>query len=148
MPDAECQKRQDSGCCGSLNNPSAHRPDDPRREGHDQDEADEDDDGCGGRVLQRERAEADDERVLDEAQEPVAERLRLVFATARVLALVRCVLAASVPPTSAATALAPGDASPSVATAISAPPAGLITVCTVSHSESSHGILSAKNSTM
>src|SRR5438093_4924722 len=72
----------------------------------------------------------------------------LVYATARVLALVRCVLEASVPPTSAATALAPGDASPRVATAISAPPADLITVCTVSHSESSHGILSAKNSTM
>ncbi len=36
--------------------------------------------------------------------------------------------------------------SPSVATATSAPPAGRMNVCTVSHSESTHGILSATNS--
>ena len=40
-----------------------------------------------------------------------------------------------------------GVCSPSVATATSAPPSGRMTVCTLSHSESTHGILSATNST-
>ena len=38
------------------------------------------------------------------------------------------------------------DCSPSVATAIAAPPTGRMTVCAASQTESTHGILSATNS--
>ncbi len=71
----------------------------------------------------------------------------LAFATARVPALVKCVPAASVPPMSAASPSTVGLASPSVATAISAPPTGRMMVWAASQIESTHGILSAMNST-
>src|SRR6267142_2225189 len=71
----------------------------------------------------------------------------LVLAAARVPALVRCVVIATDPPRSAAIVVIVGDASPSAVTATSAPPIGRTTVCTMSQSESSHGILSATNST-
>ena len=72
----------------------------------------------------------------------------LAFATARVPAFPKWELAASDPPSSATRPSTVGLASPRVATAMSAPPIGLIAVCTVSQTESSHGILSAKNSTI
>src|SRR5262249_23579545 len=79
---------------------------------------------------------------------PSSDRLRiqfengsgLVLATARVPALVACVLVASSAPVSAASACIPGDAAPIDATAINAPPAGRINVCTASQMESTHGI--------
>src|SRR6185503_13064613 len=70
-----------------------------------------------------------------------------VLAAARVPALVRCVVIAIEPPSSATSAFAAGLASPSAVTATSAPPIGRTTVCTASHNESNHGILSATNST-
>jgi hypothetical protein len=68
------------------------------------------------------------------------------LAAARVLVFVRWLLAATVPPRSAAIAFMPGDASPNVVTAMTAPPTGRIAVWMASHSESKYGILSAKNS--
>ncbi len=70
----------------------------------------------------------------------------LVLAAARVPALVKCVPAASAPPSSATSPCIVGLASPSVVTAITAPPIGRMTVCTASHIESTQGILSATNS--
>jgi hypothetical protein len=69
------------------------------------------------------------------------------LATARVLVFVRWLLAATVPPRSATSPSVAGEASPRVLTAMTAPPMGRMAVCTMSHAESSHGILSAKNST-
>ncbi len=71
----------------------------------------------------------------------------LTFTAARVPALVKWPPAASVPPTIAVTPCSHGAASPSVDTAISAPPSGRTSVCTVSHTVSIHGTLSATNST-
>src|SRR5581483_11406864 len=59
----------------------------------------------------------------------------LVFAAARAPALVKWVVIATDPPSSAASACAVGDASPRALTATSAPPTGRTTVCTASHSE-------------
>src|SRR5437762_4998221 len=70
-----------------------------------------------------------------------------VFAAARVPAFVTWVVIAIEPPRSAASAVAAGDAAPSVLTAITAPPIGRTIVWTASHTESNHGILSATNST-
>ena len=69
-----------------------------------------------------------------------------VLMAARVVALAVKLVAASVPPRSAATkAMAPLSALKTLAA--SAAPAGIrMTLCTTSHSESSPGILSAKNS--
>ena len=71
----------------------------------------------------------------------------LTFTAARVPALVKWPPAASVPPTIAVTPCSHGAASPSVETAITAPPSGRTTVCTVSHMVSTQGTLSATNST-
>ena len=73
-----------------------------------------------------------------------------VLTAARAVALAACDVAASVPPASAAirlqVALSPVQAPR--APAASAAPAGIrMKVCTVSHSESTTGILSATNST-
>ena len=70
----------------------------------------------------------------------------LALASTRVPLLLKCVLAASAPPRRATIVSVAGVFSPSVATAITAPPIGLMTVCTASHAESTHGILSATNS--
>ena len=70
----------------------------------------------------------------------------LALATTRVPAFVKCVLAATVPPSSATIVSTAGDASPSAVSAISAPPSGRMKVCSVSQAESIQGILSAKNS--
>src|SRR5207247_1089656 len=70
----------------------------------------------------------------------------LVFAAARVPALVRCVVIATEPPSRATIVVTAGEASPSAVTATSAPPIGRTMVCTVSQTESTHGILSATNS--
>ncbi len=100
------------------------------------------------RKLQRDEAQADHERVFGEAQEPVAERLGTgVGRDAR--AGLRHVTARRRPrrPAARSAPVMAGDASPSDATAISAPPTGRISVCTESQIESTHGILSATNST-
>ena len=69
-----------------------------------------------------------------------------VLMAARVVALAAKLVAASVPPSSAATkAIAPPSALKTLPA--SAAPAGMrMTLCTTSHNESSPGILSAKNS--
>ena len=70
-----------------------------------------------------------------------------VLMTARLPALARWLPAASVPPRIAAASIDADDESPNTPAA-SAAPAGMRTkVCTMSHSESTPGILSAKNST-
>src|SRR5262245_21463103 len=71
----------------------------------------------------------------------------LVLATARVPAFETCALIATDPPSSATRPCTNGDASPRAATATSAPPTGRMTVWTASHAVSTHGILSATNST-
>ncbi len=71
----------------------------------------------------------------------------LALATTRVPAFVTCVLPATTPPTSAVSAVTAGEASPSVVTAMSAPPTGRMNVCSVSQMVSTQGILSARNST-
>ena len=70
----------------------------------------------------------------------------LVLMATRVPAFVMWLPAAAVPPSSAISPITTGEASPSAATAISAPPTGRMTVCTESQIESTHGILSATNS--
>src|SRR5688500_20317470 len=70
----------------------------------------------------------------------------LVFAAARLLVFVRWLPAATVPPRSAMSASTVGEASPRVVTAINAPPTGRIAVWSTSHTVSTYGILSAKNS--
>ncbi len=71
----------------------------------------------------------------------------LVLTIARVPALVRWVLPATTPPSSAASAVTVGVAWPSAVIAISAPPTGRMKVWMVSHAVSTHGILSVRNST-
>ena len=71
----------------------------------------------------------------------------LTLTAARVPAFVKWLLAAKVPPASAVSPCTKGDASPSVDTAMRAPPTGRTSVCTVSHRLSTHGTLSATNST-
>ena len=65
-----------SASAAAPRKPASHRPGDPRREGRDQRDADEHDDRRGRRILQRQRAETDDEEILGEAEDPVRERLR------------------------------------------------------------------------
>ena len=92
------------------------------------------------------------QQVFAERQADIAERFGDVFASARVLLFVRCAPAASDPPRIAATSepTAPPCASsaPTADAASSAPAGTRMNVCTVSQMLSTHGILSAKNSTM
>jgi hypothetical protein len=70
-----------------------------------------------------------------------------VLITARLPAFVKWLPAASVPPRIAAVSIIADDESPNTPAASAAPAGMRMSVCTTSHSESTPGILSAKNST-
>ena len=67
------------------------------------------------------------------------------FTTSRVPAFALWVISVTPPASSAVTTSKIGSGVPSTRTARNAPPTGRMTVWTVSHSESTHGTLSAKN---
>ncbi len=70
-----------------------------------------------------------------------------VLMSKRAPALAECVTRLTPPKSRAATTETTGSSSPRAARASRMPPAGRITVCIESQAESSHGTLSAKNST-
>src|SRR5215510_8653341 len=71
----------------------------------------------------------------------------LALTATRVPAFAKWLLDASAAPMNAAAVCAAGLALAAEVTAMNAPPAGRMMVCTRSQTESTHGILSAKNST-
>ena len=99
------------------------------------------------RILQRDEAEADHEQIFDQAQDPVAERLRRGVGRHAGAGLGDMTARRDHAAQQArSTPCSVGDASPSDATAITAPPIGRISVWTESQIESTQGILSATNS--